>query len=137
MTGIGYWPARPTGMFRFPLNQGRISSPFGNRKSGFHRGVDIATARGTPIYAAASGTVRTRGYSSSYGYYIVLEHSDGYSTLYAHVSSIADSVRVGKQVVRGQVIAWVGSTGFSTGPHLHWEVSRHGQLVNPMNFFGN
>jgi murein DD-endopeptidase MepM/ murein hydrolase activator NlpD len=124
-------------MFRFPLNQGRISSPFGNRKSGFHRGVDIATARGTPIYAAASGTVRTRGYSSSYGYYIVLEHSDGYSTLYAHVSSIADSVRVGKQVVRGQVIAWVGSTGFSTGPHLHWEVSRHGQLVNPMNFFGN
>lgn len=137
MTGIGYWPARPKGMFRFPLNRGRVSSPFGPRKSGFHRGVDIATSRGTPIYAAASGTVRTRSYNSSYGYYVVLEHGDGYSTLYAHASAIADSVQVGAKVVRGQVIAYVGSTGNSTGPHLHWEVRRNGQLYNPMTFFGN
>lgn len=136
-TGIGNWPARPNNMFRFPLNRGRISSPFGNRRSGFHRGVDIAVGRGTPIYAAASGTVRTRAYNSSYGNYVVLQHDNGYSTLYAHATAIADSVRVGGKVVRGQVIAWVGSTGFSTGSHLHWEVKRNGQLLNPMNFFGN
>lgn len=136
-TGMGHWPARPTGMFRFPLNAGSISSPFGNRRNGFHRGVDITAARGTPIHAAASGTVRTRSHSSSYGNYVVLEHDDGYSTLYAHASSIANSVRPGQKVVRGQVIAWVGSTGFSTGPHLHWEVNHNGQLQNPMNFFAN
>jgi len=135
LSGIGYWPNRPTGMFRFPLNQGRISSPFGPRGSGFHRGVDIATKRGTPIYAAASGTVTTRSYNSSYGYYVSIKHSGGYSTLYAHATSIADSVRVGGEVVRGQVIAWVGSTGNSTGSHLHWEVKRNGQLINPLNFF--
>lgn len=137
LTGIGYWPARPTGMFRFPLNTGSVSSPFGNRKNGFHRGIDIATARGTPIYAAADGTVRTRAFTSSYGYHVVIEHANGYSTLYAHATSISSSVRVGQKVVRGQVIAWVGSTGFSTGPHLHWEVSRNGQLINPLTFFGN
>lgn len=135
MPGIGYWPASPTGMFRFPLNYGRVSSPFGNRRNGFHRGIDIAAERGTPIYAAASGTVRIRTYSSSYGYYIVIDHDNGYSTLYAHATALSDSVRVGSNVVRGQVIAWVGSTGFSTGPHLHWEVSRSGTLINPLNFF--
>lgn len=138
MTGIGYWPARPTGMFRFPLNSGKITSKFGVvRPTGPHRGVDIAAPKGTPIYAAADGIVRTRAYSKSYGYYVELEHSDGYSTLYAHVSRIDSSVQVGKKVVRGQVIAWVGSTGFSTGPHLHWEVRRYDNLLNPMNFFAD
>jgi murein DD-endopeptidase MepM/ murein hydrolase activator NlpD len=138
LTGIGQWPALPTGMFRFPLNTGRVSSPFGVlRRGGAHRGVDIATSRGTPIYAAADGTVRTRAFSSSYGYYVVIDHANGYSTLYAHASSIDKSVKVGQKVVRGQVIAYVGSTGVSTGPHLHWEVTKNGQLLNPLNFFKN
>jgi len=138
ITGIGHWPTLPNSIFRFPLNSGRITSPFGVvRRSGVHRGVDIAVAKGTPIYAAADGVVRSRGYGSSYGYYVSITHDNGYSTLYAHATSISSSVRVGEKVVRGQVIAWVGSTGQSTGNHLHWEVSRNGQLLNPMNFFGN
>jgi len=136
MPGIGYWPNSPTGIFRFPLNSGRITSKFGvSRPSGIHRGVDISSPRGTPIRAAAGGTVRTRTYGSSYGYYVSIDHGSGYSTLYAHMSSIASSVKVGGKVVRGQVIGYVGSTGFSTGSHLHWEVKRNGQLMNPLNFF--
>ena len=136
LKGIGYWPALPTSMFRFPLDTGRVSSPFGIvRAGGVHRGVDIAAARGTPIHAAADGTIRSRSYSSSYGNYVVIDHANGYSTLYAHATSISSSIRSGQKVVRGQVIAWVGSTGVSTGPHLHWEVSRNGQLINPLNFF--
>lgn len=138
MPGSGYWASRPTSMFRFPLNTGSISSRFGApRDYGPHRGLDIATSRGTPIYAAAGGTVRTRAYNSSYGYYVVIDHSNGYSTLYAHCSSIVSSIRPGQKVVRGQVIAYVGNTGRSTGPHLHWEVRRYNEVINPLNFFGN
>ena len=137
LTGIGYWPALPTGIFRFPLNQGRISSSFGWRRNGFHRGVDIATSRGTPIYAAADGIVTRRTSSASYGNYVAISHTGGYSTLYAHVKSISPSVRVGEKVARGQVIAWVGSTGISTGSHLHWEVIRNGKPLDPINFFSN
>ncbi|MDD4078194.1 MAG: M23 family metallopeptidase [Eubacteriales bacterium] len=138
MTGIGYWPARPTGMFRFPVNGGRISSRFGERRSyGPHRGVDIANPRGTPIHAAASGTVTAKTRGSSYGRYIVLQHANGYSTLYAHLSEFASSLRVGSSVVRGQVIGRVGNSGRSSGPHLHWEVRRYGEALNPLNFFGN
>ncbi|MTI94285.1 MAG: M23 family metallopeptidase [Firmicutes bacterium] len=136
MPGRGHWPQTPTGMFRFPMNTGRISSPFGaSRGSRTHLGVDIAASRGTPIYAAADGRVSTRTYGSSYGYYLVIDHGNGYSTLYAHLNSFASNVSVGSRVVRGQLIGYVGSTGFSTGPHLHWEVRRNGNHVNPMSFF--
>lgn len=136
MPGSGHWPLTPTSMFRFPINTGRISSRFGApRDHGFHKGVDIAVSRGTPIYAAASGTVRTKTYSSSYGYFVVIDHSNGYSTLYAHCSSFASGLRVGQKVVRGQMIARVGNTGRSTGSHLHWEVRRNNEALNPLNFF--
>lgn len=138
MTGIGYWPTRPKGMFRFPVNGGTISSRFGEPRSyGPHRGVDIANPRGTPIYAAASGTVTAKTRGSSYGRYIVIQHANGYSTLYAHLSEFAGSLRVGSSVVRGQVIGRVGNSGRSSGPHLHWEVRRYGEALNPLNFFGN
>lgn len=136
LTGIGYWPARPTGIFRFPLNSGVITSVFGApRAGGPHRGLDIGISRGTPVYTAASGTVTVKTRSNSYGRYIVIQHVDGYSTLYAHLSEFAPNLRVGGSVVRGQFIGRVGSSGYSTGPHLHWEVRRYGQALNPLNFF--
>ncbi len=136
-TGIGYWSARPTGMFRFPVNGGRISSYLGEpRPNGRrHTGVDIPNPRGTPIYAAASGTVTTKARVSGYGRYIVIQHSDGYSTRYAHLQSFANSIHVGSTVVRGQIIGRVGNTGHSSGSHLHWEVRRNGQVLNPLDFF--
>lgn len=138
LTGIGYWPARPKGMFRFPVNGGRISSYFGVPRPGGrrHTGIDVPRPRGTPVYAAASGTVTTKSRSSSYGLYIIIQHSNGYSTRYAHLSSFAD-IRVGSTVVRGQIIGRVGNTGNSTGSHLHWEIRHYGEPVNPLNFFGN
>ena len=138
LTGIGYWPARPTGMFRFPVNGGTISSPFGAPRSyGRHKAVDIANPRGVLIYAAASGTITAMTRGTTYGRYIVIQHSDGYSTLYAHLQEYAGSLRVGSKVVRGQVIGKVGNSGRTTGPHLHWEVRRYGEAVNPLKFFGN
>lgn len=138
LTGIGYWPARPKGMFRFPVNGGRISSYLNEPRPGGrrHSGIDIPKPKGTPVYAAASGTVITKSRASSYGKYIIIQHSDGYSTRYAHLSSFAD-IRVGGTVVRGQMIGRVGNTGNSTGSHLHWEVRRYGEILNPLNFFGN
>lgn len=138
MTGIGYWPARPKGIFRFPVNGGNISSLFGAyRDHGSHLGLDIANPRGTPVYAAASGTITAKTRNSSYGMFIAIKHANGYSTLYAHLSQFASTVRVGGSVVRGQLIGRVGNSGRSTGPHLHWEVRRNGAPLNPLNFFGN
>jgi len=138
LTGIGYWPAKPTGMFRFPLNKGTITDRFGApRKNGPHQGLDIGVSRGTPIYAAADGIITTRTRGSSYGKYIVIQHANGYSTLYAHMSEFADSFRVGSAVVRGQLIGFIGSTGKSSGPHLHWEIRRNGVHLNPLKFFSN
>lgn len=138
LTGIGYWPSKPTGMFRFPLNKGTITDWFGTRRRySIHRGLDIGAPRGTPIYAAADGIITARTRASSYGNYIVIQHADGYSTIYAHMSEFADSFWVGSAVARGQVIGFVGSTGKSTGPHLHWEVKRYGENLNPLKFFSN
>ena len=138
LTGIGQWPARPTGMFRFPVNEGKITSLFGApRSNGPHLGLDIANPRGTPVYAAASGTVTAKTRGLTYGLYISIEHADGYSTRYAHLNSFASNVRVGGKIVRGQLIGYVGNTGRSTGSHLHWEVRRYGQALNPLKFFAN
>lgn len=117
-----------------PVN-GMISSRFGVRssiRSSVHTGLDIATSRGTPMVAAASGTVTYAGYKGSYGYLVVISHADGVSTYYAHCNRIY--VSTGMYVNQGQAIAEVGSTGNSTGPHLHLEVRVNGVAYNPQNY---
>lgn len=131
--GTSKWPSGATGMFRWPLNTGIISSWFGYRSRGNHPAVDIAAPTGTPIYAAAAGTVVSSGRASTYGNCVKIDHGNGYSTLYAHTSSLL--VSSGQWVSKGQIIARVGSTGRSTGPHLHFEVRRQGTQINPLNFF--
>lgn len=125
------------GQFVWPAPQGRIGDPFGYRNCPFHgyelhRGQDFPTATGTPIVAAAAGTVITAGYSGSYGNYVVINHGGGLTTLYAHNSSLL--VKVGQTVSQGQQIAKAGSTGNSTGSHCHFEVKLNGVLQNPMNY---
>jgi len=115
---------------------GRLTSQFGYRmhpilhRRIFHGGVDIAAKSGTPIHAAAEGTVMEARWRGGYGNTVVIQHDGGVSTLYAHCSSIL--VRAGQEVRRGQVIARVGSTGLSTGPHLHFERRQNGVRVNPL-----
>ena len=117
----------------------RITSPYGYRPhpiSGvkkLHRGIDIGAGMGTNVLAAEAGTVVTAGWNNSYGYYVTINHGNGYVTLYAHNSKLL--VSKGATVSRGQVIAKCGSTGNSTGPHIHFEVSLNGKLQNPMNYF--
>lgn len=117
-----------------------ITSPYGRRFDPIfktykmHTGVDIAASSGTPIVAANSGTVIVAGWSSrGYGNYVVIDHGGGRSTLYAHQSRLA--VSKGDKVSKGQTIGYVGSTGYSTGPHLHFEVLINGDDTNPMNYF--
>lgn len=117
----------------------RITSSYGYRthpisgKKKLHRGIDIGAAMGSNVLAAEAGKVTTAGWNNSYGYYITINHGNGYITLYAHNSKLL--VSKGDNVKRGQVIAKCGSTGNSTGPHIHFEVSLNGKLQNPMNFF--
>ena len=99
----------------------------------YHQGIDIAAPTGTPLYAAASGrVVKAVKLAWSYGWYLVIDHGYGFETLYGHCSQFA--VGVGERVERGQIIAWMGSTGRTTGPHLHFEVRYNGQAVNPLNY---
>ena len=125
-------------LIRTPISGGRLSSSFGVRRhpiSGYnsmHRGVDFAAPKGTPIIAAGSGVIEQAGWLGSYGRYIRIRHNSTYSTAYAHMSRIASSVRPGNRVEQGQVIGYVGSTGRSTGPHLHYEILVNNRKVNPM-----
>ena len=117
-----------------PLKNYTISSPFGFRDGEFHRGLDLAGAQGEPIYASKAGTVRKAEFHSSWGNYVAIEHEDGTTALYAHQQ--AYTVEVGDHVAQGQIIGYVGSTGNSTGSHLHFEVSRdsslnQSQLIDP------
>lgn len=120
-----------------PVNGARLSSSYGRRKHpilGYrkmHSGVDFAAPRGTPILAAGSGTVERANRYGGYGNYIRIRHTDGYKTAYAHLSKFARGVRKGKYVKQDQVIGYVGTTGRSTGPHLHYEVHHHGKKINP------
>ncbi|MGB1953376.1 MAG: peptidoglycan DD-metalloendopeptidase family protein [Candidatus Puniceispirillum sp.] len=125
-------------LIRTPISGARLSSTFGKRKhpvSGYtamHKGVDFAAPPGTPIIAAGSGVVREAGWRGSYGRYIRIRHNSTYDTAYAHMKSIARGVRAGSRVQQGQVIGYVGSTGRSTGPHLHYEILVNNRQVNPV-----
>lgn len=102
----------------------------------FHPGMDFASPEGTEIHATGDGTVlRADNMAQGYGNHVVLDHGYGYETLYGHMSKLA--VHVGQQVKRGQLIGYVGSTGLSTAPHVHYEVHKNGQVVNPINFYYN
>ncbi len=120
-----------------PINGARLSSRFGNRRhpilgyKKFHAGVDFAAPSGTPILAAGSGTVERANRYGGYGNYILIRHSDGYKTAYAHLKNFARGIRKGKYVKQDQVIGYVGTTGRSTGPHLHYEVHHNGKKINP------
>jgi peptidoglycan DL-endopeptidase CwlO len=115
----------------WPAN-GSISSPFGMRWGRLHAGVDIPLAEGTPLRAAAGGTVAIAGWTGGYGNYTCIQHSGSLSTCYGHQSSIG--VSVGQQVGQGQVIGNSGNTGNSTGPHLHFEVRINGSPVDPLGY---
>jgi len=120
-------------------NLHRLSSGFGTRihpilKIGkLHKGIDFAASVGTPIYATADGKVTVAGRHGGYGNAVVINHGYGYETLYGHMSRV--KVAAGKQVKRGDIIGYVGSSGLSTGPHLHYEVHKDGQPVDPVSFF--
>lgn len=114
---------------------GIITSRFGSRESirtSGHRGLDIAAPTGTPIKAAAAGTITTAGYNGSYGNMLIITHTNGVQTVYGHCSQLL--VKKGQKVSQGQIIGKVGSTGNSTGPHLHLEVRVNGVLYNPQNY---
>ena len=141
--GMGGTPALPgTGNFIWPSDfTHNVTSHFGNRPGPFggpiefHTGIDIAAhgIEGTNVLAAASGYVTFSGWSGGFGNFIMIRHGDGYYTAYAHQS--ANLVTVGQNVVQGQVIGLVGSTGWSTGPHIHFEIIRNGVRVDPMIYF--
>lgn len=126
-----------SGAVAWPLS-GPISSGFGNRQDPFgggvrmHTGIDIVASQGTPIHAARSGTVNSAGWNGGYGNAVIIDHGDGLATLYGHQSQIA--VSAGEKVNQGDVIGYVGSTGNSTGPHLHFEVRVNGEPQNPLNY---
>lgn len=118
---------------RVPLKELTISSPFGFRWGRAHQGIDFAAPMGAPIYAASPGRVRYSGWEAGYGRSIVLEHSDGRLTRYAHCSKLL--VKIGQDVMQGALIGKVGSTGHSTGPHLHFEVIVNGERKNPAWYY--
>jgi len=140
--GVDYYDAKGhsvrKALMRTPIDGARLSSGFGMRRhpilgySRMHRGVDFAAPRGTPVYAAGDGVVEEARRNGNYGNYIRLRHGSEYRTAYAHLKGFARGLRPGKRVNQGQVIGYVGTTGRSTGPHLHYEVLRHRAQINPI-----
>ena len=128
-----------SGDFLWPVGCYIVTSEYGYRVhplqgvSKFHAGIDIGAQAGQPIYASVAGTVATSTYNDSYGNYVLINHGSGNATLYAHMSSAA--VTSGQYVSQGQVIGYVGSTGWSTGPHLHFEIRLNGSTVDPLQYF--
>lgn len=126
-------------LLRTPIDGARLSSGFGMRKHpvlGFtkmHKGIDFAAPTGTPIYAAGGGTVEEVGPKGSYGNYIRIRHNKEIATAYAHMSRFGNGMRRGARVAQGEVIGYVGTTGRSTGAHLHYELVKNGQQVNPLS----
>ncbi len=139
----GYYDAEGNGAIkslkRTPINNAKITSNFSrNRKHpvlGYtraHKGVDFRASTGTPIPAAGAGRVVARSFNRGHGNFVKIRHNGSYETLYAHMSRFAKGVNVGTTVRQGQTIGYVGSTGYSTGPHLHYEIIKDGVHVNPM-----
>ncbi|WP_122465596.1 MULTISPECIES: M23 family metallopeptidase [Brevundimonas] len=126
-----------SGLMRSPVDGARRSSNYGMRRhpiSGYrkmHQGIDFAASSGTPVYAASDGVVIEARRWGGYGNWVRVRHSNGLETGYAHLSRFARGLRAGQRVEQGQVIAYVGSTGASTGPHLHYEIWKNGQRINP------
>ncbi len=131
-TGNYMWPSKDS-VYVTSLYGNRLHPVYGYYK--WHSGVDIGASYGTNIYAADGGSVVTSQYSSSYGNYVMIDHGGGNYTLYAHMSQRL--VSVGDAVTKGSVIGLVGSTGVSTGPHIHFEIYQNGERVNPLDFFSN
>ena len=123
-------------LMKTPINGARLSSSFGMRKHpilGFnkmHRGTDFAAPTGTPIMASGSGTILMAQRYKGYGNYILIRHNSTYKTAYAHLSKFRKGIRKGVKVNQGNIIGYVGSTGMSTGPHLHYEVIKNGKKIN-------
>lgn len=128
---IAHVPMGAPSTGRMSSNFGYRRSPFSGRKH-FHKGIDFAVDRRTPVSATANGVVEKAGYMSGYGLVVVVNHQNGYETLYAHLSEIR--VNAGDTVCRGNLVGLVGSTGRSTGPHVHYEVRKNGKAVNPVPF---
>lgn len=125
-------------LMKTPINGARLSSRYGNRKhpildyNKMHRGVDFSAPVGTPIFASGDGIIEKAGWNGSYGRYIRIRHNGAYKTAYAHLSGFNKNIKVGQRISQGKVIGYVGSSGRSTGPHLHYEVLLNNQQINPM-----
>lgn len=126
---VGSMPPVSSGRFIRPLNGGEVTSPFGLRERNDHKGIDIGHEQDTPIHAADGGTVTFSGVTDGYGNTIIIDHKNGYVTLYAHCNKLL--VSENETVVQGEQIATVGSTGVSTGPHLHFEIQKDGVPIDP------
>lgn len=126
-------------LLRTPIDGARLTSGFGNRRDPFrgykrsHGGIDFAAPVGTPIRAAGDGVLTFVGRQRGYGRFITVRHNDEFTTAYAHMSRFAQGMQEGRRVKQGQIIAYVGTSGRSTGPHLHYEVRQKGKRVNPLN----
>jgi murein DD-endopeptidase MepM/ murein hydrolase activator NlpD len=139
---VGYFDAEGVSaeglLMRRPVNGGRISSGFGWRINPIthgpelHKGIDIAVPVGTPVMAAGSGTIQYEGPARGYGNFLMIKHTNVYSTAYGHLSRFAKGTHIGSHVDRGQIVAYTGDTGESTGPHLHYEIRIDGRQVNPL-----
>ena len=140
---VGYYDPNGNGAIkslkRTPINNAKVTSSFSTRRKhpvlGFtraHKGVDFRAPTGTPIPSAGAGRVVARGYNRGHGNFIKIRHKGSFETLYAHMSKFAKNVNVGTVVKQGQIIGYSGSTGLSTGPHLHYEIIKDGKHVNPM-----
>tara|TARA_Y100001934_G_scaffold1300_1_gene1902 strand:- start:244040 stop:245320 length:1281 start_codon:yes stop_codon:yes gene_type:complete len=140
--GVEYFDERgrsaQKALMKTPINGARLSSRYGKRRhpilgyTKMHRGIDFAAPRGTPIYAAGNGVVTYAGRKGAYGKYIRIRHNGRYATAYAHLRGFKRGIRRGRRVTQGQVIGYVGSTGRSTGPHLHYEILVNGRQINPL-----
>ncbi|MBK5948682.1 M23 family metallopeptidase [Rhodobium orientis] len=125
-------------LMRKPMSRGKFRSGFGSRRhpilgyARMHKGVDWAAPRGTPVMASGNGVIEEAKWKSGYGRWVKIRHSNGYATGYGHMSGFAKGIQSGQRIRQGQVIGFVGSTGLSTGPHLHYEVMVNGRHVNPL-----
>ncbi|MCT2537867.1 peptidoglycan DD-metalloendopeptidase family protein [Aquibacillus koreensis] len=133
LKGTKVVPSRGSGQFQWPAVGGHITSHVGMRWGSHHKGIDIAGVSNRSILAADNGTVVSAGWDGGYGNKVVINHNNGYRTVYAHLSSI--NAKVGQTVTKGSQIGVMGSTGNSTGVHLHFEVYKNGSLQNPAGLF--